>query len=435
MEIFILLGLIVLNGLFAMSEIALVTARKARLSKLAEGGNRGAAVALELGADPTKFMSTVQIGITSIGVLSGIVGESVLAAPFADWLMTFGVPEHLADNSATICVVVSVTYFSIILGELVPKRLGQLNPEAIACLVSRPLRGLALITRPFVRLLSFSTTSVLKILGADQQGGQAVTQDEIDAVLVEGSQAGVIEAHEHEMVRNVLRLDDRMVTSLMIPRGDMVFLDLADPLEDNLAKVAQADYSRFPVCRGGLEQLLGVLSTREILKKVLHGEAVDLSAQLKPCVFVPETLTGLELLAQMRSSGVEMVFLVDEYGELQGLVTLQDVLEVLTGECTPANLEDAWAVQRADGSWLLDGLIPLPELKDRLQLASVPDEDKNSYHTLSGMLMLLLGRLPRTGDIAQWADWSLEVVDMDGHRVDKVLASQIPLAERLDHNG
>ncbi|QLI80167.1 HlyC/CorC family transporter [Chitinibacter fontanus] len=435
MEIFILLGLILLNGVFAMSEIALVTARKARLNKMAEAGNKGAAVALELGADPTKFMSTVQIGITSIGVLSGIVGESVLAAPFADWLMTFGLPEQLSDTSATVCVVVSVTYFSIVLGELVPKRLGQISPELIATLVSRPLQMLALVTRPFVRLLSVSTASILRVLGANQHATPSVTQDEIDAMLIEGSEAGLIEAHEHTMVRNVLRLDDRMVTSLMVPRGDVAYLDLAEPLEANLARVAQADYSRFPVCRDGLENLLGVLSTKEILKKMLNGQQVDLSAQLQPCVFVPETLTGLELLEQMRSSGVELVFLVDEYGELQGLVTLQDVLEVLTGEFMPQNIEDAWAVQRADGSWLLDGLIPIPELKDKLALQTVPDEDKNSYHTLSGMVMLLLGRMPRTGDITYWEHWSLEVVDMDGHRVDKILATEHIGADSITKNG
>ncbi|QLG87345.1 HlyC/CorC family transporter [Chitinibacter bivalviorum] len=427
MEIFILLGLILLNGLFAMSEIALVTAKKARLTKMAEGGNAGAEIALKLGAEPTKFMSTVQIGITSIGVLSGIVGESVLAAPFADWLISLGLPAHLSNSSATVCVVASVTYFSIVLGELVPKRLGQISPETIACLVARPIQILALVSRPFVRLLTFSTSYILKLLGANQHAAHSVTQDEIDAMLIEGSEAGLIEEHEHTMVRNVLRLDDRMVTSLMIPRGDMVYLDLDDPLDENLHRVAQADYSRFPICRDGLENMLGVLSTKDILKKVLKGEAVDLSAHLQPCVFVPETLTGLELLEQMRSSGVEMVFLVDEYGELQGLVTLQDVLEVLTGEFKPQNIDDAWAIQRADGSWLLDGLIPIPELKDRLSFSSVPDEEKNSYHTLSGLVMLLLGRMPRTGDIAQWENWSLEIVDMDGRRIDKVLASKLPI--------
>lgn len=433
MEVLLLLGLILFNGVFAMSELALVSARKARLTKMAESGHKGAAVALELGTDPTKFMSTIQIGITSIGVLSGIVGESVLAEPFADWLMTFGLPESMSDTSATVCVVVSVTYFSIVLGELVPKRLGQISPETIAVLISRPIQFLALITRPFVRLLTASTQAVLSLLGVDQTAQQAVTQDEIDAMLNEGSEAGLIEEHEHAMMKNVLRLDDRLVTSLMIPRSDMVVLDLDDSVEDNLAKVSNAPFSRFPVCRDGLDNLLGILSAKDILQKTLKGETIDLSSNLQPCVFVPESLTGLELLAQMRTSGVAMVFLIDEYGEVQGLVTLQDVLEVLTGEFTPQDIADAWAVQRADGSWLLDGLIPIPELKDRLGLQTVPDEDKHSYHTLSGLVMFILGQLPNTGDIAEWEDWQLEVVDMDGRRIDKILA--IKKAEQVESLG
>ncbi|MBM5571309.1 MULTISPECIES: hemolysin family protein [Deefgea] len=432
MEVLLLLGLIVFNGVFAMSELALVSARKARLTKMAEAGNKGAAVALELGADPTKFMSTVQIGITSIGVLSGIVGESVLAEPFADWLMTFGLPERMSDTSATVCVVVSVTYFSIVLGELVPKRLGQISPETIAVLVSRPIQFLALISKPFVKLLSASTETVLGLLGADQTAQQAVTQDEIDAMLNEGSEAGLIEEHEHAMMKNVLRLDDRLVTSLMIPRSDMVVLDLDDSVEDNLAKVSNTPFSRFPVCRDGLDNLLGILSAKDILQKTLKGETIDLSSNLQPCVFVPESLTGLELLAQMRTSGVAMVFLIDEYGEVQGLVTLQDVLEVLTGEFTPQDSADAWAIQRADGSWLLDGLIPIPELKDRLGLQTVPDEDKHSYHTLSGLVMFILGQMPRTGDIAVWENWQLEVVDMDGRRIDKILAAKITQSTDAD---
>jgi putative hemolysin len=370
-------------------------------------------------------MSTVQIGITSIGVLSGIVGESVLAEPLASWLIQLGIRPELSATSATVGVVVVVTYFSIIFGELVPKRLGQISPESIAVLVARPIQCLALISKPFVKLLSASTETVLGLLGTDQTAQQAVTQDEIDAMLNEGSEAGLIEEHEHAMMKNVLRLDDRLVTSLMIPRSDMVVLDLDDSVEDNLAKVSNTPFSRFPVCRDGLDNLLGILSAKDILQKTLKGETIDLSSNLQPCVFVPESLTGLELLAQMRTSGVAMVFLIDEYGQVQGLVTLQDVLEVLTGEFTPQDSADAWAIQRADGSWLLDGLIPIPELKDRLGLQTVPDEDKHSYHTLSGLVMFILGQMPRTGDIAVWEDWQLEVVDMDGRRIDKILAAKI----------
>jgi len=423
MEIPILLGLILLNGLFAMSEIALVTARKARLTKLAENGDSAAAAAIKLGENPTRFLSTVQIGITSIGVLSGIFGEAALAVPFAEWLKTLGIHPEFSDNVATILVVCIVTYFAIVLGELVPKRIGQMYPEVIARIVARPMQALALLSRPFVALLVGSTQTMLRLMGIREQEEPSVTEDEIHAMLDEGSEAGVIEEQEHAMLRNVFRLDDRQIASLMIPRSEIVYIDLEDSLENNLARVSGADYNRFPVCRGGLTNVVGVVSTKDILQQSLKGQNIDLGAQLKPAVFVPETLTGMELLAQIRASGVEMVFVIDEYGEVLGLATLQDVLEVLTGEFTPSNAEDAWAVQREDGSWLLDGLIPIPELKDLLGLQSVPEEDKGRYHTISGMLMLLMGRLPTTGDCVDWQGWRFEVVDMDGKRVDKVLAS------------
>lgn len=431
MEIPILLGLILLNGLFAMSEIALVTARKIRLSKLAESGDSAAAAAIRLGEEPTRFLSTVQIGITSIGVLSGIVGESALAQPFAAWLKSVGVQPQLSDNVSIVLVVCIVTYASIVLGELVPKRIGQMYPESIARLVSRPMQALALLSRPFVALLVASTQTMLRLLGVHEKDEPSVTEDEIHAMLEEGSEAGVIEEQEHAMVRNIFRLDDRQIASLMIPRSDIVFIDLDDSVEHNLERVSNADYNRFPVCRGGLTNVLGVVSTKDILQQSLRGKDIDLGAQLKPAVFVPETLTGMELLAQIRASGVEMVFVIDEYGEVLGLATLQDVLEVLTGEFTPTNADDAWAVQREDGSWLLDGLIPIPELKDLLTLHDVPEEDKGRYHTLSGMLMLLLGRLPVTGDCVDWQDWRFEVVDMDGKRVDKVLVS-LRMPEDID---
>ena len=424
MEVLLLFGLIMLNGLFSMSELALVSARKARLNKMADVGHQGAIAALKLAEDPTQFMSTVQIGITSIGVLSGIVGEAVLAKPLAIWLMNLGLTAEASATTATVCVVAVVTYFSIVLGELVPKRLGQISPEKIAVLVARPIQIVAKISQPFVKLLTASTNGILNLLGADHRAKNSVTQDEIDDMLHEGSAAGLIEEHEHTMMKNVLRLDDRQVTSLMIPRSDMQVLDLNDSLQTNLEIVSSVHYSRFPVCRNGLDNLLGILSAKDILQKMLKGEAVDLSYQLQPCVFVPESLTGLELLAQMRTSGVQMVFLIDEYGEVQGLVTLQDVLEVLTGEFTPHDGRESWAVERADGSWLLDGLIPIPELKDRLELITLPDESKHNYHTLSGLMLLLLGQMPRTGDLTEWEDWQLEVVDMDGRRIDKILATK-----------
>ncbi|MCC4117881.1 hemolysin family protein [Aromatoleum toluclasticum] len=425
MEIIILVALILLNGVFAMSEIALVTARRARLSRLAEDGDAAAAVAIKLGEEPTRFLSTIQIGITSIGILNGIVGEAALAAPLARWLQELGLAQHPSEIGATVLVVVVITYVSIVVGELVPKRVGQINPEGIARLVARPMNALSVASRPFVRLLSWSTVLLLTLLGKRDEAAPGVTEEEIHALLEEGSEAGVIEKNEHEMVRNVFRLDERQIASLMVPRSDVVWLDINLPLDDNLARMAESEHSRFPVCRGGLDDILGIISSKQLFNQTLKGGAPDLTKQLEPAIYVPESLTGMELLDQFRASSTHMVFVIDEYGEIQGVVTLQDVLEAVTGEFRPSSLDEAWAVQREDGSWLLDGMIPLPELKDRLEIKTVPEEDKGRYHTLSGMVMWLLGRIPHTGDVTTWEDWRLEVVDLDGKRIDKVLATRL----------
>ncbi|NUO88928.1 MAG: HlyC/CorC family transporter [Cupriavidus sp.] len=426
MEIAILLALILLNGLFAMSEIALVTARKARLQRQIENGDRGAIAAAKLGEDPTRFLSTVQIGITSIGVLNGVVGESTLAQPLGLWLQGFGISETTASYVATAIVVAGLTYFSIVLGELVPKRLGQMAPEAIARLVARPIGWLAVASTPFVKLLSSSTRLVLRLLGTQVDRGPGVTEEEIHALLVEGSEAGVIEQHEHTMVRNVFRLDDRQLASLMVPRGDVVYLDVEATMDENLRRIEESDHSRFPVVRGGMHDIIGVVSARQLLARRLRGEEADLQAAVQPAVFVPESVTGMELLENFRASGGQIAFVIDEYGEVLGLVTLQDLIEAITGEFKAEAAGEQWAVQRDDGSWLLDGLIPIPELKDRIGLRQVPEEEKERYHTLSGMLLLLLGRLPQIADTVQWADWRFEIIDMDGKRIDKVLAERLP---------
>jgi putative hemolysin len=426
MDIAILVFLILLNGIFAMSELALVTARKSRLQRLAEEGDRAAAVAMRLGEEPTQFLSTVQIGITAIGILNGIVGEAALAGPLAVLLNRLGLEEKSSALGATTIVVVGITYFSIVVGELVPKRIAQFNAEGIARLMARPILFLAQLSRPFVYLLSVSTDGILRLMGKKELSSANLTEDDIHAMLVEGSQAGLIEKHEHDMVRNVFRLDDRQIASLMTPRSEIVYLDVEQPLESSLEQLISSDHSRFPVCRGGMHELMGVITAKRLLKQHLMGESADVTNYLLPAVFVPESLTGMKLLEQFRESGVQMVFVVDEYGEVLGLVTLQDVLEALAGEFKARDPEDVWAVRREDGSWLLDGLIPIQELKDRLELKSVPEEDKGRYHTLSGMIMWLVGRLPRTSDSAEWEGWLLEVVDLDGNRIDKVLARRRP---------
>ena len=435
MEIAVLAALILLNGLFAISEIALVTSRSARLQALVDGGDAGAAAAMALNEQPTRFLSTIQVGITSIGVLSGIVGEAALAAPLAEWLQGFQLFEpETTRYIATGLVVVLVTYFAIVFGELVPKRLGQMSPEKIARLVSRPIRGLAAVANPFVKLLSASTDVLLRLLGARTTADNAVTEEEIHALIEEGSESGVIDEQERAMVRNVFRLDDRQIASLMTPRSDIVYLDLDDGIEENLKKVVESDHARFPVCRGSLREVAGVVSARQLLKQAVQGGKMDLMTAQQPAVFVPESLTGMELLDNFRASSSHVALVVDEYGEVQGLVTPQDLFEAIAGEFKTPSQEDAWAVQRKDGSWLLDGLIPVPELKDRLEIGAVPEEELGRYNTLSGMLMLLLGRVPHTADVAEWEGWRFEIVDMDHKRIDKVLATKLP-ASATDATG
>lgn len=425
MDVTLLVFLILLNGLFAMSEMALTAARKARLQVMVENREPGAQAAMDLHENPTRFLSTVQIGITSIGVLNGIVGENAFSEPLAHWLVAaLNVAERPAQIGATALVVVIITVLTIIFGELVPKRIGQLYPEQVSRLVAQPMNWLSAATRPLVLLLTACTTTVLRVLGIRADTARAVTEEEIAAQLEEGVDAGVIEAQEHQMVRNVFRLDDRQIGSMMIPRAEIVWIDIDAPRDELLSLIAEHGHTRYPVCRGGLDDVLGVLGAQALLKPLALGEELNLAALLEAPVFVPETLSGMELLEHFRSSGAQLVFVVDEYGAVQGVISERDVLEAITGEFGQPTDEDAWAVRRDDGSWLMDGLIPVPELKDRLELKELPDEERGRYNTLAGMIMLLLGRLPKTTDTVSWQGWRFEVVDLDGKRVDKVLVSR-----------
>ncbi len=428
MDVALLVFLILLNGVFAMSEMALTASRKARLQVMVEAGEHGAQSAIDLHDKPTKWLSTVQIGITSIGVLNGIVGEAAFAQPLSVWLLqTFGMMgEKAASLTATGLVVVIITFLTIIFGELVPKRLGQMFPETIARLVATPMNWLSTATRPFVALLSMSTDAILRLLGIKGDTNRSVTEEEIAASLEEGLDAGVIEQHEHQMVRNVFRLDERQVGSMMIPRAEITWLDAEAPLTETLARMAEHQHTRYPVCRGDLTDVVGVLAAQALLPSLARGETPSIAEHVSAAVFVPETLTGMELLEHFRGSDAELVFVVDEYGEVQGVITVRDVLEAITGEFSAPADGDAWAIPRGDGSWLLDGLIPVPEMKDRLGLKALPEEDRGRYNTLAGMIMLLLGRLPNSTDRVDWDGWRFEVVDMDGKRIDKVLVAPIP---------
>ncbi len=427
MNVALLIFLILLNGLFAMTEMALAASRKARLQVMVEAGEHGAAMAMALHDNPTRFLSTVQIGITSIGLLNGIVGESVFAPPLSEWLqIQFAVPPGAANISATALVVIIITFLSIVFGELVPKRIGQMFPETIARIAATPMGWLTTATKPFVALLALTTDSILRLFGFKTSGNRGVTEEEISASLEEGRDAGVIEEHEHQMVRNVFRLDDRQIGSMMVPRAEISWLDADAPIATSMQTIAQTEHTRYPVCRGGLNEVLGVVAAKSLLPVLARGEEPELMALVKPPVFVPETLTGMELLEQFRTTNAELVFVVDEYGEVQGVISLLDLFEAITGEFVTPSDDGAWAVQREDGSWLLDGLIPVPEMKDRLHLKDMPEEDRGRYNTLAGMIMLLLGRLPNVTDRVEWGGWAFEVVDLDGKRVDKVLASRLP---------
>ncbi len=424
MEALLLFVLILTNGLLAMSEVALLTARRAKLQAMAAKGKKSAALALSVAENPTEFLSAIQIGITSIGLLSGIVGEAVFAAPLATALEGLGVEETVASVSATILVVLVVTYFAITIGELVPKRFGQTHPEVIASLVSAPLLVLAKLSRPFVWLLSVSTNGLLRLLGVRGSQSSSVTEDEIEAMLDEGSLTGLIEVQERDIVRNLFRLDERRLGSLMVPRSDIVYVDASASDAENFDLIAESPHSRIPVCDGGLDTIIGVLTAKAALAQVARGQSLNLRRKLEAPEFVPETLTGLELLEKFRESRRNFAFVVDEYGSVEGIVTLQDIIDALVGEIGHGDNSAPDAVQRDDGSWLLESTMAIPEFKDTLALGALPEEDRGKYHTVSGLVMLLLGRIPEPGDFVHVEGWRLEVVDLDGRRIDKILASR-----------
>lgn len=431
---FVLIALLTaLNGVFAMSEMALATSRKVRLLAMAESGHKGAAAALALLAQPTQFLSSVQVGITLIGMLNGILGEAAFSSAVAGWLEALGLGERVADVAATALVVTAITFVTIVFGELVPKRIAQLYPETVAQWVARPMTWVATVAKPFVRLLSLSTQGVLAALRVDTTGGRAVTEEEIAASLEEGVDAGVIEAHEHRMVRNLFRLDERPLTSIMVPRGDVGWLDAGLPVLEALRLAGgdseHAGHSWYPVCRGSLEDVVGIVSVARLLALAGQDREALIGQHALPATFVPETLSGLELLEQFRARAGRMVFVVDEYGVVQGVLTPRDLLEAITGELQPETQTEAWATPRGDGSWLLDGLMPVGELKSRLDIDALPEEDRGRYNTVAGLLMAVSGRLPATGERIECAGWVFEVLDLDGKRIDKVLAQPLRLDE------
>jgi putative hemolysin len=427
MDFLLIILLTLLNGVFAMSELALTASRKIRLQTMAEAGDKGAKAALTLLENPTQFLSSVQVGITSIGMLNGIVGEAAFSEGLSRWLeVTLTLSSKTADITATALVVTIITFVTILFGELVPKRIGQLYPETVARVVSRPMTWVATGAKPFVRLLSVCTHGMLKLLRIDTTDNRAVTEAEISASLEEGVDAGIIEEHEHQMVRNVFHLDDRSLTSMMLPRSDIEWLDASATVAQCLKLVSTAGdkgtHSWYPVCRGSLEDVLGQISVARLLELGAEHEGT-IESKVDAAIFVPETLSGMELIEQFRVKAARMVFVVDEYGVVQGLLTPHDLLEAITGELQPDATTEAWATEQSDGTWLLDGLMPVGELKARLGIEDeLPQEDRGRYNTLAGLLMVVSGHLPSLGESIDCVHWQFEVVALDGKRIDKVHA-------------
>jgi putative hemolysin len=422
-DLAVLLGLIVINGIFAMSEIAVVSSKKARLQQLAAKGHAGAVRALALGAEPTRFLSTVQFGITSIGILSGAVGEATIASKLRAAFETVPLLADHADGLSLAIMVIGLTYVSLIVGELVPKRLGLLKPERVASIVARPMQLLATIGRPLIYVLSLSTDSVLRLFRVKTTREPGISLDEIKILMAQGTSEGVFEKVEQDMVANVLDLDDRHAGAILTPRSDIVFLDLEHSAEEQRQELAANPHGVLPVCRGGLDQVVGFVRSTDVLARLVRGEPLDLAAMVSPALFVPRTVTLMKLLQQFRQAHFPLALVVNEHGDVDGLVSLTDVLAAIVGELPETSDDEPAVVRRQDGSFLLDGGLPLDHAQRALGAGDL-DLGPERFQTLAGFVMHRLGRVPRTGDSFAYAGFHFEVVDMDGNRIDRVLVSR-----------
>ena len=425
----IVLLLILVNGVYAMAEISLISARKARLLALVEAGNLGAQAAIELKANPSRLLSTVQIGVTLIAVLSGTFGEATLGDRLQHHLEMYpGILGEYAHSISMGVVVIGISYFSLILGELVPKRIALLYPEHIAAALARFMRAIARLGAPVERFLSASTNFVLRLLPLRSQGAAPVTDEEINFMLREGAATGHIPHAETAIVEMALRLGDRRVSGVMTPRTQIEFLDLDDPIEETRRKIRESSYSRFPVLQGGTHALAGVVQVKDLFDAALAGAPFDLRAALRTPLFLPNTVTVLRALEVFKSTGEALALIVDEYGDLEGLVTLHDILQALVGELPGGIDSDPRVVHRDDGTWLFDGMVALDQVKQALRVGQLPGEDPD-FHTLGGYMMARLNRVPAVADQVTAGSYRFEVVEMDGRRVDRVLVVPVEPTE------
>ena len=426
-ELFILAFLLAANGLFAMAEIAVVSARKARLRQMADEGDEGAQAALELGAEPTRFLSSVQVGITLSGILAGAFGGAMLTEQMALWLIQFPAVAPWAEYIAFTVVVGGITFFSIILGELVPKRIALSNPERMARLVAGPMKFMARVVSPVISVLSATTDLALKPFGLNRPHETPVSEEEVNILIEQGMRAGVFHRAEKEMVEGALGLAHLPVTAIMTPRPKIVFLNIDDPEETNWRKIVASGHSHFPVYQDNRDQVLGMVSVKALWAHSAISIPTSLKNLLTPPLVVPEGMNGIQLLETFKKSGKHIALVADEFGSIQGMTSLIDVLEAIVGDLPAEDRRrQPEAKQREDGSWLMDATLAVGELKALLRLDELPQEEAADYQTLGGLMMTQFGRIPAASDYFEWAGWRFEVVDMDRHRVDKVLVARVP---------
>ncbi len=428
-DLLILLFLILMNGVFAMTEIAVVSSRKAKLRVMADQGVKNAAKALTLAEEPGNFLSTIQVGITLVGILSGAYGGAIIAKDLGRYLSGYPPLAPYSDTLSFVLVVIVITYLSLVIGELLPKRLALQNPEKLAAAVAGPIGWLTWVAYPFVRLLSLSSEYLIRIMGL-KKPVSTVSEEEVKVLLEEGTEAGVFHKMEQDIIHGAFRMDELSVRDVMTPRPDIIWLDYELPFAENLKTVQTSDHTFFPVCEGDLDHVLGFLHVKDLFKVYPHFDGSDIKPLLRKPVIYPETISALQLLEHFKASPSHATLVVDEYGTIQGLVTVSDIMEAIVGDIPSFNdSEDREIVEREDGSWLIDGTLPIDEFTEHFAIEALPDEEEAEYHTLAGFITTYLGRIPVTGDYFDWGEFRFEVVDMDGNRIDKILMCRRPSEE------
>ena len=426
MEIVIVLALIVLNGIFAMAEIAIISARKAKLQQRANEGNKNAQAALDIAKSPNRFLSTVQIGITLVGIFAGAFGGATIAETLSTQLQSVPFIAPYSETVALVLVVSVITYLSLIIGELVPKRLGLSNPEKIAMLVARPMNNLSRVSAPIVWLLSISSDWTLKLFGIKDVAPSTITDEEIKILLREGAQVGAFDKVETDIVERTMRLSDKKAKSLMTPKKDIIWLDIDSPFKTIRNKITKKPHAHFPVCRDSLDKVIGIIRTEKLLVNFLDEEKINLKKLIHKPLFIPESMDGLKVLELFKKSGIHMALVADEYGNTQGLISLTDILEEIVGDIPTINeLDEEEIVKRENGTFLVDGLVSIEELKEYFHIRKLPGERTGTYHTVGGFVTHKIGRIPVTDDLFESGNFKYEIMDMDGNRVDKILLTPL----------